>query len=204
MERSIDCPATASARTAPAISTDDHLTHLRGVHAAERDLRDPGVVWRMVESGAAISCPEEVAPILPTLKDTRVRLDELHQRLVAQMVQENQAELADELSAKAQCAIDILVRNLCERTADVGFLATDDVVRAVIALRPGASEGRQQQLSERDLASPAECQAIGSDGSDRTEAVLVQLLDSRLVGGADAEPSVESLAGADVMLAEAA
>lgn len=112
------------------ISTDDLVTHMRGVHAAERDLRDLGVVWRMVESSAAISCPDEVAPILPTLEDTRVRFDDLRQRLVDQMVLENQAELADELSAKAQCAIDILVRNLYERTADVGFLATDDVVRA--------------------------------------------------------------------------
>ena len=111
------------------ISTDDLVTHMRGVHAAERDLRDLGVVWRMVESSAAISCPDEVAPILPTLEDTRVRFDELRQRLVSQMVHENQAELADELSAKAQCAIDILVRNLYERTADVGFLSTDDVVR---------------------------------------------------------------------------
>ena len=115
------------------ISTDDLVTHMRGVHAAERDLRDLGVVWRMVESSAAISCPDEVAPILPTLEDTRVRFDDLRRRLVDQMVLENQAELADELSAKAQCAIDILVRNLYERTADVGFLSTDDVVRSYCA-----------------------------------------------------------------------
>lgn len=115
------------------ISTDDLVTHMRGVHAAERDLRDLGVVWRMVESSAAISCPDEVAPILPTLENTRVRFDELRQRLVDQMVLENQAELADELSAKAQCAIDILVRNLYERTADVGFLSTDDMVRSYCA-----------------------------------------------------------------------
>ncbi len=115
------------------ISTDDLVTHMRGVDAAERDLRDLGVVWRMVESSAAISCPEEVAPILPTLEDTRLRFDDLRTRLVAQMVKENEAELADELAAKAQCAIDILVRNLYERTADVGFLATDDVVRGYCA-----------------------------------------------------------------------
>jgi len=38
-----------------------------------------------------------------------------------------------EMSAKAQVAIDILVRNLFERTADIGFLATDDDVRRFIA-----------------------------------------------------------------------
>jgi len=38
------------------------------------------------------------------------------------------AELGDEPGAQARCTIDILVRNLFERTADVGFLATDDVI----------------------------------------------------------------------------
>jgi len=115
------------------ISTDDLVIHMRGVQAAERDLRDLGIVWRMIESSAAISCPQEVEPILPTLVNTRERFDALRLRLVTQMVQETQAELADELAAKSQCAIDILVRNLYERTADVGFLATDDVVRAFCA-----------------------------------------------------------------------
>jgi chemotaxis signal transduction protein len=41
-----------------------------------------------------------------------------------------------EIAAQAQVAIDILVRNLYERTADIGFLAMDDTVRdfAVAAL----------------------------------------------------------------------
>ncbi|OHC68637.1 MAG: hypothetical protein A2045_09450 [Rhodocyclales bacterium GWA2_65_20] len=38
-----------------------------------------------------------------------------------------------EMTAKAQVAIDILVRNLFERTADIGFLATDEDVRHFIA-----------------------------------------------------------------------
>ena len=115
------------------ISSDDLVPHMRGVQAAERDLRDLGVVWRMIESSAAISCPEAVAPILPTLMDTRERFDDLSTRLIAQMVHEHTAELADELAAKAQGAIDVLVRNLYERTADVGFLATDEVVRSFCA-----------------------------------------------------------------------
>src|SRR3954468_22135468 len=34
-----------------------------------------------------------------------------------------------EIAAQAQVAIDILVRNLYERTADIGFLAMDDALR---------------------------------------------------------------------------
>jgi len=107
---------------------DDLVVHMHRVQTGERDLRDLGMLWQMIESSAAISCPDEVAPILPTLIQTRERFNELQQRLIARMVDEQKAALGDELMAQAQCAIDILVRNLYERTADVGFLATDDVV----------------------------------------------------------------------------
>lgn len=112
---------------------DELVPHMRRVQAAQRDLKDLGVVWQMIESSAAISCPEEADTILPTLIRTRERFDELQLRLVEQMAGENRAALGDQLSAKAQCAIDILVRNLFERTADVGFLATDDVIRSFCA-----------------------------------------------------------------------
>ncbi len=109
---------------------DDLVVHMHRVQTGERDLRDLGMLWQMIDSSAAISCPDEVAPILPTLIQTRERFNELQQRLIARMVDEQKAALGDELMAQAQCAIDILVRNLYERTADVGFLATDDVVLA--------------------------------------------------------------------------
>ncbi|MBK6717775.1 MAG: chemotaxis protein CheW [Burkholderiales bacterium] len=112
---------------------DDLSAHMRSVLAAERDLRDLGVVWQMIESSAAISCPDEAASILPTLIQTRERFQRLQSRLIERMAGEYRAELEDDLTAKAQCAIDILVRNLYERTADVGFLATDDGVRSFCA-----------------------------------------------------------------------
>jgi chemotaxis signal transduction protein len=47
-----------------------------------------------------------------------------------------------EIAAQAQVAIDILVRNLYERTADIGFLALDDALRdfAAAALAGGAPD----------------------------------------------------------------
>ena len=44
------------------------------------------------------------------------------------------------MQAQAQVAIDILVRNLFERTADVGFLATDGAVRAFLLAAEGAPD----------------------------------------------------------------
>ena len=37
-----------------------------------------------------------------------------------------------EMQSKAQVAVDIMIRNLFERTADIGFLATDDDLRAYL------------------------------------------------------------------------
>lgn len=42
-------------------------------------------------------------------------------------------KLSSELQSKAQVLIDVLVRNLFERTADIGFLATDDDLRRFAA-----------------------------------------------------------------------
>ncbi|MFO1338709.1 MAG: chemotaxis protein CheW, partial [Burkholderiaceae bacterium] len=128
---------------------EDLVAHMRRVLVAERDLHDLGVVWRLIESSAAISCPSEAAAILPTLIGTRERFDALHQRLTEQMADETRAELADELAAKAQCAIDILVRNLYERTADVGFLAVDEAVRAFCAADAATQATDRNALRQR-------------------------------------------------------
>ena len=136
-------------RAKAMIDADDLIAHMRRVQGAERDMRDLGLAWQMIESGAAISCPQQVQSILPTLSQTRERFDDLQRRLVARLVDENLAALKDELSARAQCAIDILVRNLFERTADVGFLATDDVVREFCAADDAGRAGSRAALQAR-------------------------------------------------------
>jgi chemotaxis signal transduction protein len=130
-------------------SRDELLFHMRKVQAAERDMRELSLVWQTIESAAAISCPEEVSTILPTLTRTRERFGSLQLRLIDSLASENRAELGDELSAKAQCAIDILVRNLYERTADVGFLATDEVIRAFCASDEDARDRDRPALRAR-------------------------------------------------------
>ena len=125
------------------------VPHMAHVQEAQRDLKDLGLVWQMIESSAAIGCPDGAETILPTLGHARERFDALQQQLVGQMAQENRAALGDQLSAKAQCTIDILVRNLFERTADVGFLATDDVVRRFCAAAGQPGDPTGDEMHER-------------------------------------------------------
>ena len=114
--------------------------HMWRVTAAEREMHDLGLLWQMIESSAAISCPNEVRTILPTLIQMRERFDHLRVRLVQALVDETLAEVADDMGMKAQCVADILVRNLYERTADIGFLATDPSLRRFCAAAPGDRE----------------------------------------------------------------
>lgn len=63
------------------------------------------------------------------MSSTREAFQKLTGDLLNHLGRETRAKAISDLRAKAQNAIDILVRNLFERTADIGFLAADDDVR---------------------------------------------------------------------------
>ena len=60
---------------------------------------------------------------------TRQAFEALTSELVTSLAVETQRKAILALKAKGQIAIDIIVRNLYERTADIGFLSTDDDIR---------------------------------------------------------------------------
>lgn len=128
---------------------DDLLPHMRRVSNAERDLRDLGLLWQMIEASSAISCPDEAESILPMLAQTRARFASLQARLLGQLGSGSVAELHEELGATAQCAIDLLVRNLYERSADVGFLSTDEPLRRFCAADALEREAQRPALLQR-------------------------------------------------------
>jgi chemotaxis signal transduction protein len=63
------------------------------------------------------------------MSGTREAFRELAETLLNQLGREALKKCLQALGAKAQVAINILVRNLFERTADIGFLACDDAIR---------------------------------------------------------------------------
>ena len=103
-----------------------------------------------------------------------------------------------EYPARAGDGVLLVVRSALDDQRPAFALRVDDVLTVLDVPRdrmhPAPAGFRQFAPWVLEIA---ECQSIGSDG---TEAVLVQLLDSRLVGGADAEPGVDSLAGVDQSL----
>jgi chemotaxis signal transduction protein len=107
------------------LQIDTFLPYMRDVSRCEQSLRELNLMWRMIEASAKMNCPVEAKAILPTMAATRAGFNRLEQELVTSLVREKVSNVLDEIGTKAQYVIDIVVRNLFERTADVGFLATD-------------------------------------------------------------------------------
>ncbi|QAU33139.1 chemotaxis protein CheW [Janthinobacterium sp. 17J80-10] len=116
-----------------SFQSDIFLPYMRDVMRCEQSMQGLNQMWRMIESTARMNCTAEAQTILPTMAATRSSLDKLEQELVACLAGEKVANVLDEIGTKAQYVIDIVVRNLYERTADIGFLATDHELCAFVA-----------------------------------------------------------------------
>jgi hypothetical protein len=79
---------------------------------------------------------------------TAQTFNELQNELVEALLEENIKKVNSELRSKAQIAIDILIRNLFERTADVGFLATDSEIVEFLTSDKISYEAIQKRLNE--------------------------------------------------------
>ncbi|WP_431265597.1 hypothetical protein ACQ859_09720 [Roseateles chitinivorans] len=66
------------------------------------------------------------------MADTRTAFEALTGRLLDSLARRQLRHAVGHLQGRSQVAIDILVRNLFERTADVGFLASDGPLRALL------------------------------------------------------------------------
>jgi chemotaxis signal transduction protein len=130
----------SSVKRAPAANTvqaqrliDEFVPLMRSVAKCERQMGELNFTWSLIETTAKMTCPVEAKTILPTMAATRQGFGRLQTQLVAQLVRENLRKVIDNLASRAQIVADILVRNLFERTADVGFLATDADLRAFVS-----------------------------------------------------------------------
>ncbi|TXR51341.1 cache domain-containing protein [Reinekea thalattae] len=85
--------------------------------------------WGKITLIGKINSYNIATTILSDMLDTRKKFTRLQQSLIENLVQEQIAKQTLDNSQRAQVAVDLLIRNLFERTADVGFLATDSDIR---------------------------------------------------------------------------
>jgi chemotaxis signal transduction protein len=84
------------------------------------------------------------------MSGTRRAFSELAVSLLNQLGNEALKECLQEMGSKAQVAINILVRNLFERTADIGFLSCDEDIRAFLRNSADATDRDDALAALRD------------------------------------------------------
>ena len=102
----------------------DHLIgYMKDVQNFEKNMSSLSDKWDLLTLLGSMS------NIGMDTSETRKAFEDLLDEPLVRLIRETFNKSLDELTSKAQSAIDILIRNLFERTADIGFLATDDDIR---------------------------------------------------------------------------
>jgi hypothetical protein len=102
---------------------------------------------RLVMSGKPNGLAEKPG-LLASLEQVGGEFNKLRSELLGALQESQGRETAVELGTRAQISIDILIRNLFERTADVGFLAEDGAIIDSLAVAEN-SESDLETLRQR-------------------------------------------------------
>jgi chemotaxis signal transduction protein len=114
------------------LHVEEFISYMPSIAKCVRTLRELNSSWRLIESTAKMVCPVEAETILPAMKSTRDGFGRLEEELITNLVRENIAKSVQEIQFRAKVIIDVVVRNLFERVADVGFLAMDSAIREFV------------------------------------------------------------------------
>ena len=105
---------------------DNIIAYMRDVDSYREELATLGQAWDM------LTILGQMAGGRTDMTTTREGFRVLTEHLISNLGQETLAKTIQDISSKAQVTVDIIIRNLFERTADIGFLATDDDIRDFI------------------------------------------------------------------------
>ena len=119
------------------------IKHMEGVQTYRQALQALQATWD------SLTLLGQLSGVGTSMASTREAFEQLTGDLLHHLGCEVSRKTVRELAAKAQVAIDTLVRNLFERTADIGFLATDEDLREFARMAPGDRESRRVAIRER-------------------------------------------------------
>ncbi len=109
------------------------LTAMTSVSTCQNLLARLDRQWTRATLTGKINCSRIAQTLIDFIIATQENFASLQTTLIDTLMVESTQKVVLEIAAVAQVAIDILKRNLFERTADVGFLATDDDIVRFLA-----------------------------------------------------------------------
>lgn len=102
---------------------------IKGINRYDKTLKSLSTWWEKIALIGKINSFEVASTILEDMDNTLGQFHILQKRLIESLTNEHARKVVTQDLSRCQMAIDVLIRNLFERTADIGFLATDrDVV----------------------------------------------------------------------------
>jgi len=163
--------------------------------------------WTRATLTGKINCSRIAQTLIDFIISTQDNFSSLQSNLLDTLVMENTQKVVLEIAAVAQVAIDILKRNLFERTADVGFLATDDdIVQFLLAgdFSQGAVAAIEDRLAEYRGKYTVywEIVVVDADGAVRAhldrQNPLVRSADPLLAEAMDSDQYIETYRPTDL------
>ena len=135
------------------------ISHMRSVEDYREELRILAGQWDL------LTILGQISGTGTNMTSTREGFKMLTNELLSQLGMENLKKASQELGSKAQVAVDIMIRNLFERTADIGFLATDQDVRNFIT-----------ETAKLEAMTPDECENLNCNKTQRREELKEALI----------------------------
>jgi chemotaxis signal transduction protein len=104
----------------------DILRYMHNVEEFKSELVDLSKIWDQ------LTLLSQLGSLGTDITSTKENFNTLTSELINNLAKESIKKIVSQMESKAQVAVDIVIRNLFERTADIGFLATDDDIREYI------------------------------------------------------------------------
>ncbi len=95
------------------------------IQKSKMDFEHHNKLLNKVTLTGKINSDERTTNLFQFAENTSINFSQLKDKLIDLLLKHNLETVINELQLKADVTINILIRNLFERTADVGFLATD-------------------------------------------------------------------------------
>ncbi len=130
------------------MSQEALLGYMPDVLGYKERLRTFDRQWVRITLTGKINSNRVASTLIDFMEGTQNKFLALQDNLIKTLVAKNCDKAIQEMSGLSRVAIDILKRNLFERTADVGFLATDDDIVNFLCLEDADADARTT-LEER-------------------------------------------------------
>lgn len=105
------------------LQNNEIIQYMRNVNEFKNELDHISKTWEQLILFSKLSTSDI------NMSSTKENFDSLRKELTNNLVIETLKKVISDMNSKAQVAVDIVIRNLFERTADIGFLATDRDIR---------------------------------------------------------------------------